>query len=247
MSSFKQQQIDFANAIRQGNAAISGIEQRRLTIYQELFFNNTLDFISNAFPVLKSLYSQQAWSQLVRQFFIEHTCTSPHFVDIPAEFLQFLTEQYQVKQSDPIFIKELAHYEWIELAVTVQMQPQDKLAKLSADEVASEKFSLSPFARVVSYPYPVHQISQNFQPTSASEPVYLLLYRNSEFEVKFIQINAAIAFVLDLLVKEVENSFEGLVEQLLSALPDVEQSVLRQSLHANLLEFSQLDLLVKCE
>ncbi|WP_016956807.1 DNA-binding domain-containing protein [Catenovulum agarivorans] len=247
MSSFKHLQFEFADAIRQGKAAINNIEQRRLTIYQELFFNNILDFVSNAFPVLKSLYSQQAWSQLIRQFFIEHTCTSAHFVDIPAEFLQFLTEQYQVKQSDPVFIKELAHYEWIELAVTVQVQTQDKLSLLSANEITSEKFNLSPLARVISYPYPVHKISKKFQPVSSSEPIYLIIYRDADFKVKFIEINAAIAFMLDLLAKQVENSFEGLVTQLQLALPHVEKTLLRESLHSNLVEFSQLTLLVKSE
>lgn len=247
MSSFKQLQLDFAEAIRHGDAQIRGIEQRRLAIYQELFFNNVLDFVSNGFPVLKSLYNKETWSRLVRQFFTEHTCTSAHFVDIPAEFLQFLTEQYQIKQSDPIFIKELAHYEWIELEVTVQAQMPDNLCVLRSGEIATEKFELSPLVRVVSYPYPVHQISEKFRPTSPSEPVYLLVYRNLNFEVKFIEVNAVVAFMLDLLAKQIENSFEGLASQLQSALPHVEQTLLTQSLHANLVEFSQLSLLLKQE
>ena len=67
------------------------IEDRRLAIYRDLFFNNIEGFVSSAFPVLKSLYCEQSWLALVRQFFIQHDCKSPYFLQISEEFLNYLS------------------------------------------------------------------------------------------------------------------------------------------------------------
>ena len=38
------------------NAKPADVEERRMAIYRDLFFNNVDGFVSSAFPVLKSLY-----------------------------------------------------------------------------------------------------------------------------------------------------------------------------------------------
>jgi len=53
-------QTGFAAHIRdpQNKPAPDGIEDRRMGIYRELFFNNIKSFISSNFPVLKTLFSE---------------------------------------------------------------------------------------------------------------------------------------------------------------------------------------------
>jgi uncharacterized protein len=52
---------------------------------------------------------------------------------------------------------------------------------------------LSPLARVLAYQYPVHQISAKQPPSNMAptEPTFLLVWRDPEFEVKFQALNAA--------------------------------------------------------
>ena len=69
-----------------------GVEQRRLDIYQNLIFNNIEGFISGGFPVLRSLYDESDWLGLVRAFIDSHRCTTPYFLEIGQEFMQFLLE-----------------------------------------------------------------------------------------------------------------------------------------------------------
>ena len=88
-----------------------------MAIYSELFFNNIEGFIASAFPVLKSLYDEDDWLVLVRKFFIEHNCKTPYFLEISQEFIEYLSHQYQMTKKDPIFMLELAHYEWVELDI----------------------------------------------------------------------------------------------------------------------------------
>ena len=61
-------QTNFAAHIRgpQGVAPPEGIEDRRMDIYRELFFNNISGFLSNNFPVLRTLYELDEWTNLCR-------------------------------------------------------------------------------------------------------------------------------------------------------------------------------------
>lgn len=62
---FKQTQYEFAAHIRDPklNPKPDGIESRRMNIYAELFFNNVEDFISNTYPVLKSITAEDRWQE----------------------------------------------------------------------------------------------------------------------------------------------------------------------------------------
>ena len=73
--SFIDVQNEFMAHIREPNMqpCPTDIEDRRMAIYRDLFFNNINGFVSSAFPVLKTLYSDQQWLLLVRAFFSEHS------------------------------------------------------------------------------------------------------------------------------------------------------------------------------
>ena len=67
----KKQLFDFAAHIRdpENSPVPDNIEDRRMEIYRGLFFNNVQGFLANTFPVLKSLYEEDAWIELVRSFY----------------------------------------------------------------------------------------------------------------------------------------------------------------------------------
>ena len=90
---FQRLQRSFAAHLRdpERHPAPSGIEERRLTVYRQLFFNNINGFLEKGFPVLHSLYDEAGWRRLVRTFFDQHACASPYFLDIPEEFVTFLS------------------------------------------------------------------------------------------------------------------------------------------------------------
>ena len=100
---FQRLQRSFAAHLRnpQRHPAPSGIEERRLTVYRQLFFNNVNGFLEKGFPVLHSLYDNAGWRRLVRTFFDQHAWASPYFLEIPEEFVTFLAETYQPVDGDP--------------------------------------------------------------------------------------------------------------------------------------------------
>ena len=88
-----------------------GFEARRLNIYRDLFYKNIEGFISSSFPVLRSLFEDDVWRDIVRDFMIQHRCHTPYFLEISQEFLLYLQHSRVRRAEDPAFMQKLAHYE----------------------------------------------------------------------------------------------------------------------------------------
>jgi hypothetical protein len=226
---FIRQQYAFAGHIRdpQHNAAPAGIEDRRMGIYRELFYNNVESFLNNAFPVLRTLLDNDNWHALVRGFLATHRCHSPLFLEIPREFLTYLGEERSELDGDLPFLHELAHYEWVELALSVA-EVDDVNAPYSADELLDGIPVLSPLAWPLVYRYPVHRISPDFQPREPDpQPTYLLVYRDDSDAVGFIELNPVSARLFALLQESPERSGRARLQQIAEELrhPDPAQVI----------------------
>lgn len=200
---FKQSQYEFAAHIRNPelNPKPADVEQRRMDIYSELFFNNIEDFLSNTYPVLKAITPEEDWQAMMRDYFSKHHSHTPLFPEMPREFLKYLETERDTK-NDPPFIKELAHYEWVELALLTSDSDQDiNWDYINKDgNLLNGKPVMSPLAWPLTYRYPVQKISPDFQPEEPAEhPVYLLVYRNSEDDVHFMELNPVTALLVQLL------------------------------------------------
>jgi hypothetical protein len=196
---FKDTQYAFAAHIRdpENQPAPDNIESRRMAIYRELFFNNINSTLQNAFPVIRTLYSDEQWLSLVRDFMVKHHCKTPLFVEIAREFIEFLEQERQT-ESDPAFVAELAHYEWVELALGIA-DAEFTLTPLNKDDdILTTCFERSPLAWLLVYQYPVHQISKESQPNQPGNvPTCLLVQRNASDEISFIELNPVSAKLMD--------------------------------------------------
>jgi hypothetical protein len=200
-----------------GVAAPDGIEDRRMEIYRNLFFNNICSFLSANFPVLKSLYQDDAWNRLCREFYRDYRSHTPLFPEIPREFLQYLQDHRHDHPQDPPFMLELAHYEWIELALSLDETVIDDIEVDPRGDLLNGIPVLSPLAWPLSYQYPVHRIREDFQPgTAPGEATHLLVWRRKDFTIKFMQLNE-ISLLLIQKMKE-EPMLSGL--ELLTAIAE---------------------------
>ncbi len=163
-----------------------------------MFFNNIRALVSSAYPVLKSLYDDEDWTRLVREFFVEHRSRSPLFPEVPREFLRYIQEQRQSREGDPPFILELAHYQWVSVALNIEATELEEIEADQAGNLLEESPVLSPLAWPVSYNYPVHEICKEFQPGEPpEEATHLLVYRRRDDKVRFMKINAVSRVLLD--------------------------------------------------
>lgn len=217
----KKQLYEFAAHIRdpENQPVPENIEDRRMGIYRDLFFNNIQGFLSNTFPVLKSLYDDNTWVALVRSFYIMHRCQSPYFLEISREFIDYLQSEHQVHDQDPPFMFELAHYEWIELALSVSQEEPD-LQQVDTDSSLLDGHPvMSPLAWLLTYAWPVHQIKPEFQPQQpAEQPVCLIVFRDADDEVQFTEISLVTAKLLQQLELNKEASGADLLKEIATEL-----------------------------
>ena len=208
--------------------APAGIEERRLKIYRELFYNNIEGFLANAFPVLRQLIDEAHWHAMVRDFYARHQSHDPLFNGLAEEFLRYLEDERGVDADDPPFLQELAHYEWVELALSIA---EDELTPALADpngDLLDGAPLVSPLAWTLAYDYPVHRIAPDFIPTHPGEAqTYLVVYRTRQDEVKFTEINAVTARLLSLIEAEPEATGRAHLMQIAAELGGEPQAILK--------------------
>jgi uncharacterized protein len=189
---FQQIQLAFAGHLRDPEQpAPPEIPKQRMAIYRELFLNNLEGLLANNFPVVRQTLSESLWQALVRRFLREHHSQTPLFHEIGQELLQYLQQHREELADYPDFLLELAHYEWVETEVALSegdlhLPPHDPYGDLLTGVPL-----LSPLARLLSYRYPVHCIGPTAQPEAPPpEPTRLLVYRDRQDRVHFLELNA---------------------------------------------------------
>ena len=216
---FQQIQQGFAEHIRSsGEAPIpSGVSEDRMAVYRELFFNNVSGFLADGFPVVRRIMTDEHWQAMARDFFARHSCRTPLFTRIGEEFLDYLRHERGEVAGDPPYLAELAHYEWVELALSLSDEPVP--SPLSAgSELSAQQVRLSPLAWPLRYGYPVHRIGGSESPTgSEPEPVQLLVYRDRQEQVVFLEIDPMTYTLLSVL----QSVGEAQVGELLETLADM--------------------------
>jgi uncharacterized protein len=199
---FQRRQFEFAAHIRDPEhaPAPAGIEDRRMAVYRELFFNNLRKLLGGMFPVLRKLLGAGRWDGLIREFMREHRARTPYFLQLPREFLAFLEEEHSSSDDDPPFLVELAHYEYVELELAIS-EARDEPAGVDPDgDLLAGAPVRSALARVVTYRYPVHRITPGFQPAEpAPQPICLAIYRDAGDDVRFFELNPVTTRLLELI------------------------------------------------
>lgn len=214
---FKQMQYAFTAHLRdpENNSLPEGIEDRRMGIYRDLLYNNIEGFLASGFPVTKTLYSEANWHKMVRDFFANHESHSPYFLEISQEFLAYLENERTPQPEDPAGLVELAHYEWVELALSITDINIDMSNIEPNDDLLQGHPALSPLAWSLAYQFPVHRMCSEYLPTEAPEQTTcLVVYRNRNDEVKFMEINPVTARLLQLLQDDGNLTGKQAIEQI---------------------------------
>ncbi len=218
---FKDIQYAFAKHLRDpdNTPGFEGIEDRRLKIYRELFFGNMKSLVSQTFPVLKKFYTEEQWDQTIRSFMVKHESTTPLFLEVSSEFVEYLQTSHEPTEFDPPFMLELAHYEWVELAISVMDVDIDESAIDESGNLADQVPYLSPFISSLAYSFPVHEIKPGYDPsTKVDEATFLLVYRNQEDKVEFMLLNGVSARLIALLQEDAAKTGIQLLQQIAEEL-----------------------------
>ncbi|WGS86008.1 putative DNA-binding domain-containing protein [Methylomonas sp. UP202] len=186
---FSTTQREFAGYIRAplANRPPADVDSGRMAMYRELFFNNIDSFLASNFPVLKTVLTDQQWREMAEDFYARHPCRTPYFSQIAEEFLDYLQNQRD-NPADYPFLLELAHYEWVEMALSIaQEQASIGDADFITDSL-NRVVRLSPLAWPLLYQFPVQAISPAFLPEMpGDQPTCLIVYRDIDDDVHFLK------------------------------------------------------------
>jgi len=198
---FQQQQRQFLNYLRQPQAARlpAGFAPERLAVYVDLLYNKFDESLTVSFPVIHSLLSKEDWRKLLLDFIAEHRCLTPYYRQIPDEFLHYLQQERQ-QPGDWPFLAELAHFEWIELQLSIAESEPVTRKTLSAADLLNHVPVLAPVMQLLHYRWPVQDIGPNCLPIQPPESVNPILgYRDRDDQVRFISLSPATAQLIVLL------------------------------------------------
>ena len=176
---------------------------------------------------------------------LRHLASTPYFLQLPEEFLKFLQNKYEVQDDDFPFLLELAHYEYIELALSISEECNDLSGVDPDGDLLANIPVKSRLTWVYAYKYPVHRISTDYLPTEpAEQPVFLAVYRGQDDKVGFLELNPVTAGLLELIENNDENrSGEDLLRLLAAQINYADVDALVQHGSAALEEMRQLEIL----
>jgi len=187
------QQTEFASHLRNpaANPAPAGLEDRRMAIYRELFYNSLEGILAGNFPVIRRLRDDAWWHERVRGFYRDWPSHTPLFTEIGREFMRYFEQRAEQGEDDPPFLVELAHYEWIEMVLALDEANLSDIACVADGDLITGCPMLSPLAWPLAYQFPVHRIRADFQPEHAPEqPTFLLIVRERDSKIRFKAIEA---------------------------------------------------------
>ena len=209
----------FAEHIRAPDRAPApaGIPDRRMGVYRDLFFNNLRGLLAGAYPVCHAILGEERWTSLVRAWFREHRPTTPLFPEVPRELLDWLERPGRTRLAgEPPFLAELAHYEWLELAVAHVAAPRPMVEE---GDLLDGAPVLAPAVRWARYNWPVPHLGPDYQPSECpAEPTGVVVYRDTREEVGFLGATPATLALLDGLAAAPGTPGRTLLAELAAAL-----------------------------
>lgn len=244
---FKKNQYEFTAHIRdpEKNPLPDGVEDRRMNIYRELLYNNVDGFLTSGFPVIREIYSDENWNRMVRDFFAHHESHSPYFLEISQEFLDYLQNEREPQAEDPAGLLELAHYEWVEMALHVSDESIEMTDINANGDLLEERPVFSPVAWPLMYQFPVHTMGPDNLPEETPEqPTYLVVYRNRNDKVNFLELNPITARLIALLQEDENLTGAGAIEHIVDEMNHPNPDVVRQGGLAALQELQQYGIIL---
>lgn len=224
---FQQLQYAFAAHLRDPDhrPAPDGLEDRRVAIYRDLFYANVENLLAGNFPVIRTLLDGDAWKALVRAFLAEHQSHTPLFTEIGREFVRFLQERAERDAGDAPFLPELAHYEWVELAVSID---ETSLADAPHDPEGDVITGIpvpSPLAWPLAYRWPVQRIRADYRPDAPPDvPTCLIVLRRRDHQVAFIEASVATLQLLQVVKENPGLTGQQCIDAVLAALDGAQRA-----------------------
>lgn len=244
---FIDREVEFAAHLRDPDMfpAPEDVEDRRMQIYRDLFFNNICGFLAGGFKRLHACMGDSAWRELMRDFYRDHASHTPLFTKLYKEFVDYLHDERRPAPEDPPFLADLAHFEWVRLDLLLAPDVQPDTVVDADGDLLEARPLLSPLARALCYRFPVDEIHRYNQPiVPADAPIHFLAFRNADDEVKFVKLNVVSARLFELLDSRAELSGRSALDIIAGELRHPQPETVIEGGHAILSKWREMGVVV---
>ena len=178
---------------------LRGPALRRLLVYRELVQQTFRDAIELTIPRCKARLGPH-FEPMFSDFLREIGPRSPYLREVAFEFVAYITPRLRDDAALPSYLADLARHEalQIELAATPSGPVPSDCAAPSLDAPLSV---LAP-SRLMHYEHAVHRLSEDLADRTAAlpEPTQVLAYRSAEHEVRYLELSALAAALLEFIL-----------------------------------------------
>ena len=240
MKSLQETQLEFIQYLRKSTSSSNDPDVgRRKSIYRDLVKNNINRIISDSFPISKTLIADHDWNAMIDGFITNHQSQTPYFLEICQEFLVYLNNERTQQTTDQPFMLELAHFEWIVLAMDIadiNLHSPDP-----SKPTAESLYTISPLVLGLTYQYPVHLINDEYLPTPIN-PTQLLVYRDRHDQVRILETDDLTLRIVQILQAHENLSYQELFNLLSAEIPDTQTTASLEKIPSILLELREKDM-----
>jgi hypothetical protein len=167
------------------------LPEGRLAVYRDAVFLNIERFMRDNFPRLAAVLPAATWQGLMRDYIVRHAARTPLFVELLSEFLAYLADERR-DSSDPLWLRELAHFDWLENALATDLREMENGAATLAPPCMTHALAVNPVHQLVRYVFPVHALNVEYLPSEPpSKPTLLLAFRAPSDEFAVLDLNDA--------------------------------------------------------
>ena len=169
------------------------LPEARLAVYRDAVFLNIERFMRDNFPRLAAVLPAASWQGLMRDYIVRHAARTPLFVELLSEFLTYLEHERQAS-ADPLWLRELAHFDWLENALASDAREFENGAATLSPPLMTHALAVNPVHQLVRYVFPVHALSVEYLPAEPPpNPTLLLAFRAPSDDVAVLDLNDAAA------------------------------------------------------
>jgi hypothetical protein len=179
--------------------AMARLEDRRILLYRKLVRRGLRAAIRVEIPRSAARLGP-AFDAYVARYFEEELPRSRYLRDVAFEFVAWAAPRWASDEAVPSYLADLARHELIAFEVACDPEPPRAPTGLPLDLERPVAFIAA--ARLARYQHAVHKLDadESARDAPAREPTAMLVYRDADHEVRYLDLTPLAAAILDRLL-----------------------------------------------
>jgi hypothetical protein len=180
--------------------AMAALEEKRLLLYRKLIRRGISAAVRVEIPRTAARLGP-AWDTYITRFCDEELPRSHYLRDVAFELVAWAAPKWASDEAVPSYLADLARHELI--AYEVACDDSEPLGPSGQELSLDQRVRFSPAVRLVRYEHAVHRLSAEpeARDVPAREPCALLVYRDAEHEVRYLELTPVAAAILERLLR----------------------------------------------